>query len=521
MSLWPNQVAGLAGIQNAMDREVQKILVTSPTGGGKSRMMFEIVKWGHSCVFYLHRKMLLEQFSTNLTDAGFQHGIRAADHAPRLIEKIQLSSIQTDFERCCKQKKWELHDARIAFVDEAHDQKGDMAQAIINEHVRRGDYVVGFTATPLDLGGIYDELIVAGNNSQLRRCGALLPCTTYAPNEPSAPKLKPTVDGRYTENAVKHAMGKTVMFGNVYEHWKRLNPDALPAIGFGHSVEASLGHAEEFWKRGVGAAHIDGEDTWINGEWYYTDAAARAQLQEASKSGEVKIVWNRFVLREGIDWPWIYHGVFATIFGSLTSYLQAGGRILRNHPSLPGHVIIQDHGGNWWRHGSLNSDRIWELGDSHRLVTSVRAKRLREKKDPEPISCPKCYAVRTWGRECPECGHVTRKRARRIIQTDGKLREAEGDIFKPRRISKKPADIKRWERIYYRMEKAGKTFSQAAALFAKEGNWHYPNPEWPLMPTTDEDWFRRIPDVPKSRLTGGKYASSHGPRQTSLIDGQI
>ena len=296
MQLWPHQQRGLEGIQDAMDREVQRILVTAPTGGGKSQMMFEMVKWGFPVVFYLHRKMLLEQFASKLDEAGYSYGIRASDHKPRLLEDIQLSSVHTDYQRCFEQKRWELHNARIAFIDEAHDQKGDMATAISNEHVRRGDYVVSFTATPLDLGGLHDEMVVAGTNSQLRACGALLPCTTYAPNEPAAPKLKATVDGRYTESAIKHAMKKMEMFGNIFEHWQRLNPDALPAIGFGYSLESALWHAEDFWKRGVPSAFISGQDTWINGEWYYTDAAARAQLTEASRTGEVKIVWNRFVL---------------------------------------------------------------------------------------------------------------------------------------------------------------------------------------------------------------------------------
>ena len=500
MELWLPQKRGLEGIQDAMDREVRRILLTSPTGGGKTEIMFEMVKWGFPVVFYLHRKMLLEQFAAKLTEAGYSYGVRASEHKPRLLEDIQLSSVPTDYQRCFVQNRWQLHNARIAFVDEAHDQKGAMAQAISDEHIRRGDYKVGFTATPLDLGGEYDELVIAGTNSQLRACGALLPCTTYAPNEPDAPKLKPAADGRYTESAVKHAMKRMEMFGNVFEHWRRFNPDGLPSIGFGYSLESALWHAQDFWKRGVPSGFISGEDTWINGQWYETDSAARAQLTEASRTGEVKIVWNRFVLREGIDWPWIYHAVFATIFGSLTSYLQAGGRILRNHPSLD-HVIIQDHGGNWWRHGSLNSDRYWELGDTQSLVSRVREHRLRAKKDPEPIMCPKCYAVRLSGRRCDECGHVTRTRSRFVVQSDGKLKEMQGDIYKPRRLSKKPSDIRKWERTYIRCWRGNCTFSQAAALFARENFYAYPRPEWPMMPTRDEDEFRLVKNVPWSRLT--------------------
>lgn len=512
MNLWPHQRRALAQIDDAMNRGVKRICVTSPTGGGKTRIMFELLKMGFSSVVYTHRNFLREQIAENLTEAGFEFGVRAAGETPALLRKIQLSSMQTENERVYTQKRWDLHDASLAIIDEAHDQKADVAQQVVDDHVKAGATVVGFTATPLDLGHLYDELIVAGNLTELRECGALVPCTTYAPNEPAAPKLKATVDGRYTEKAVEGACKRAMLHGKVFEWWKKLNPDARPAVGFACSVETSLGWAQDFWKRGVPAAHIDGTDTWINGKWYYTDTAARAQLRDAMESGDVKVVWNRFVLREGIDWPFVYHAIFATIFGSLTSYLQAGGRVLRAHPSLE-QVIVQDHGGNWWRHGSLNSDREWALGDTHRIVCGRRERRLREKKDAEPIQCPVCHAVRTWGRQCDVCGHVSgRRRPRWLIQSDGSLKETEGDIFKPRRKAEaKPQNLKDWESCYFRAlrSKTGMTFGQAAALFAKEHFWKWPDESWPLMPTRELDWFERVADVPPGRLTGGRKEKNY------------
>ena len=104
MELWPHQRQGLEGIQDAMDREVRRILLTAPTGGGKTEIMFEMVKWGFPVVFYLHRKMLLEQFAEKLDQAGYSFGIRASGHKPRLLEDIQLSSVQTDYQRCLVQQ---------------------------------------------------------------------------------------------------------------------------------------------------------------------------------------------------------------------------------------------------------------------------------------------------------------------------------------------------------------------------------------------------------------------------------
>ena len=477
----------------------RRILLQSPTGGGKTVIMFALVKWGFPCVFYLHRQGLFDEFAERLTEAGVAFGLRAAGHSPRLIEEVQLAMIQTDHARGINGKKWELHKARIVFVDEAHDQKAGMAQDIFRHYETTDAIIVGVTATPCDLGGLYDVLVTAGNNTELRHCGALLPATTYAPNEPDAPKLLENESGRFTEGEVEQACRKIVT-GNIIEHWRKLNPNALPTIGCAASVPTSIGHAKEFKAQGIKAAHIDGKDTWIDGEWHDTTSDVRRQLREEVKSGRIKVVWNRFVLREGIDWPFVGHGIFATIFSSLVSYLQAGGRILRNCDGLD-RVTIQDHGGNWWRYGSLNSDRVWSLGDTARILTSLKAKRHREKKDPEPITCPKCYAVRTWGRACPECGHQSRRRPRYLQQSDGQLREVCGDIYTPRERTTKPTDVEKWRSMYYRAKTAGMTFAQAEALFAKENGWIYPSQQFPGMPVEDRDLYNRVCDVPVSQLT--------------------
>jgi ferredoxin len=256
----------------------------------------------------------------------------------------------------------------------------------------------------------------------------------------------------------------------------------------------------------VPSAHIDGSDIWINGEWYTANKENRDLLKQVSESGEVKIVWNRYVMREGIDWTHLYHGILATVFGSLTAYLQSVGRLLRAHKGMD-HVIIQDHGGNWWRHGSANQDRHWDLKLTTRIAVQLRERAMREKREPEPIRCPRCTGLRLWGRECPHCGYCHRTRPRMVIETDGSLKEVDEAIHKPRRVSRKPHHVKNWERTVWRCKNAGKTFAQAEALFAKEHNWCWPDRSWPLMPTRELDWFRRVGDVPTSLLTGNPNAN--------------
>lgn len=502
MHYWGHQDRTDAAIDAAIAAGHKRILVTGPTGSGKSVMIMRQIDKVQRSILYTHRRFLREQLEGNMRKAGIDFGVRASGAEPALLRDVQVSSIQTEERRVFKQKQWEIHHGDRAMIDEAHVQKGEVAKKIMQAHVEAGTPVIGWTATPLDLGEYYDHLIVAATNSECRECGAHVICQTYGPDEPDTTRIKPTVTGEYTENDVRKVMMTPTIFGRVYDWWKKLNPDARPAILFAPGVGESLWFAQEFSKRGVPAAHIDGDDIWIDGETMPSSQEARNRLAGASKSGEVKVVCNRFVMREGIDWPWLYHGIMATVFGSLSSYLQSGGRLLRSHESLD-HVVLQDHGGNWWRHGSLNADREWRLEYTANIVAGMRAEAMREKKDKEPITCPECGRIRSGGPRCPACGHEHSKKTRRVMQLDGKLVEHEGDVFKPRRVKMEPDTQKIWERCYRRAfnSKNEMTFNQAMGLFFYE-NHYYPPKNLPYMPVDSLDWYRKVKYVHPSQLAG-------------------
>jgi superfamily II DNA or RNA helicase len=290
------------------------------------------------------------------------------------------------------------------------------------------------------------------------------------------------------------------VFGRILTAWKKHNPDGKPTLLFGPDVAGSLFFAQEFCKAGIKAAHIDGEQIWCDGKFYNTENDAREWLAAQSKSGEITVVCNRFVLREGIDWPWIEVGSFATVFGALTSFLQSGGRLLRSNPGKE-KCIILDHGGNWHRHGSLAVDRHWKLGMTNQREVVERQERLREKKEQEPITCPQCGKVRSAGPACPACGVTTHRRARVVIQVDGTLKRVAGEVYKPRKERMAPNTQQLWERMYYRArsQKWNATFRQAEAMFFRE-NFYWPPKTLRLMPKESGDRFRRVKDVPKEAL---------------------
>lgn len=523
MNLWPHQEQAVSDTLAAIAAGHRRILVTCPTGGGKTRIMLALAKrydeLKRKVVIYTNRKLLVTQ--TSGVFGELEHGVRSAGHEENKHLRVQVSSIQTEDARVNRKKTWQLHEADLVLVDEAHLIKAGVARGILDRHIVAGSNVVGFTATPLDLEELYDHLIVAGRPSDLRSCGALVSATHYGADEPDlaalkrAKRLKVPGEGEdFSESQAKAAMCNPTLFGRVWEWFEKLNPDHKPTILFAPGTQESLWFAEQFTRKGVASAHVAAGQVWMDGAWLPTTNAeeeqeSRQAVLAASKSGKCKVICNRFLLREGIDMPWCRHGIFATVFGGLQTYLQSGGRLLRadNNPetiALFGpktHATIQDHGGSWWRHGSLNADRHWDLQYTSGMAFGLRAERLREKKEREPWRCQGCGEIRM-GAVC-KCGYRKGpKPSRPVVTMEGQLKEMVGDIFKPRRVSTAKDGPKKWAEMYFRSLKGRgvKTFRQAMALFAYENHWQYPDKNWPLMPLYPEDEYRLCGDVPRERL---------------------
>lgn len=500
--LWEPQRRAIMQTTDALADGHRRICLAMPTGAGKSRVACELIRdWlegGFNVSVYTNRKMLIEQLCKTMSAFGLSYGVRAAGYERDAERALQISMIQTEASSVLRKKRVKLHEASRVLVDEAHLNAGEQMQKICDIHCEEHNAsIVGLTATPLGIGHFYNHLVVPTTLAELRKCGSLVPAMHYGPDEPDCAKIKKD-QLEYTEDDIRKVMQVHKIFGRVSEWFNKLNPEHKPSILFAPGVPESIWFAEEFSKRGIEAAHIDGKTCYFKGERYDSTPEIRAEILESSRAGEVKILCNRFVLREGIDAPWLAHGILATIFGSLQSYLQSVGRLLRNHHSLDS-VTIQDHGGNWWRHGSANADRVWELDDTDATVDGTRREKLRSKSEPEPMRCPQCAKI-LMTNKC-SCGFSITKKSRPVIMESGELKEHGGDIFKPRFVKREPNTEDLWRRMYHRScNGKGKTFNQARGLFFYE-NGYFPPPDMPFMPKDARDWFRSAKDVPRSKLT--------------------
>ena len=362
---WAHQVRGRSNARKYREAGVRTLVSCAPPGAGKSRMMFQDahdeIQAGGLVTIAVHRNLLLEQMRGQLTAAGIPFGVINADDEMDLDKPVQLASIHTLHSRAVKAGSIDLPKATLVLLDEAHANRSEMARALFYGAVGgglsfqgwldQGAHIHGFTASPVNLGGLYEQLNQFTTYRELRECKAHAVIRTYGPEEIDVADLKMDEDGEYSGRALEPRTYK--IWGSAYEWWKKLNPFAEPALLFGPSAPGARWFAHEFVKKGVTAGYIGADCVLLPGhlpcgtlclDQYPSTTETRRQALELSENGGIKVLCNRFVLREAIDMPWIRHGIACTVFGGLATYLQSVGRIQRYFDAYPD-KIWQCHGG--------------------------------------------------------------------------------------------------------------------------------------------------------------------------------
>lgn len=515
--------------------------ITSNTGTGKSKIIQEIIRnevaRGGKAVLYSNRKLLTDQILHQLKDAGIHFGCRAAEfeehHDPDAV--VQLCSIQTERARVLKKRQdsgfdavtakrmFPLAEATLCIIDEIHSQKGDTDSRIIMEHYENGADIVGVSATPLGIGHLCDDLVFGADTSEGRQSGLLVKAFVKGCPEIDTRKIErvKTMNGEFSVADIRKHCWCQAIYGYVAQSLKQHNPDMKPFLLYAPGVEESVGFESHLRQQGIKVAHIDGTDCVVNGERYRSSRKVRNQILDEHRKGLIHGITNRFVFREAFDAPWVEHLVLATPIGSLTAYIQTVGRGLRASPSTGKSCLtINDHGGNYWRHGSPNQDRhhLWAEyfhdPDSETIITDIRMEQMRSQREEVPLCCPQCGSVQlasSTGR-CYQCDHDMRKKQSRfVVQRDGTLVELTGAPVKPRREVKSLEMEDAMKRCFWATLKknSGRTFSgmrgwiasgQFDAFSNLGGCFPARGTKW--TPMDDADWFRDPQRVDPERIHG-------------------
>ena len=538
---WPHQRKGVEQTIHALSNGSQSVCLTSPTGSGKTAMMIALTRWATEedkrVVLFTNRILLTQQTRKVFHKAGVLAGVVSASMPQYEYEEspVQIATMQTVLSKRRADDSYWL-DADLVLVDEVHQQASGESAELLNEYEERGAKVCGVTATPLGVSNVCADLIVAAGTRFLQDQGILCYAQWFAPSELDTRNLvKGKVDLGLSENDARKTWGplrggdlvRTRIVGNIMEHYERLHPVRVHTLAFAPGVKESLWAAHFCNARGIRALHVDGKDFWCDGEMWdrKRDEDRFQEYMQEWRDGDIPILWNRFVLREGIDEPSIECLMLATPVGSYRSFLQTVGRGLRTSDETPRSVKVLDFGGNWWRHGSVNVNVDWEdvyECDDPDTISKNRIAEHRETGELVGMACPKCGMVHKAAKGrlvvCQYCGHQMNlsKPSRPIIQADGTLTEVNGEPIKQWTIKADPGNDKRWAGLYWNaVKKTGGevTFNQLYQQFGyrtavEQGSrqrpafWkaYHPPRHLPLMPRNHNDWHRHVGEVAKERL---------------------
>lgn len=433
-------------INDAWLNKFINVLLVMPTGGGKTRVLSNLVlkHVGQSCVI-AHRQELVSQISLALALNGVRHRIIAPNNVIRWIVQLQVlllgrsyydptagcavAGVDTIINRTDELKEW-LPQVTLWVIDEAHHvvngNKWDKAVKLFPN--AKG---LGVTATPLradgkGLGrhadGVFDTMVIGPTMRELINQGYL--CDYRIFNPPSDLDLTPVtvskVTGDYNPQKLKLQVRKSHIVGDVVKHYQRIAP-GKQAIVFASDVETADDIASDFRLAGVKTEIITGK----------TKDKIRVELLQRFKTKQIQVIVNVDILGEGFDVPGIEVGIFARPTQSYGLYVQQFGRVLR---ILAGktHAIIIDHVGNVIRHGLPDAFRKWTL--------DRRERGAKNKKDPDAIPLRTCLNVTCMAvyeaiyKQCPYCGTVHIPAGRSSPEfVDGDLTELDPETLRAMR----------------------------------------------------------------------------------------
>jgi len=375
---------------------------------------------------------------------------------------------------------------------------------IVADHRSRGAKVVLLTATPIGLAHMADELLIPGTLKEYRACKAIVPAVVRSIEQPDMSKVERNATGEYVQDGKRRRIYTQAIVANVLDRWKRYNPDARATLLYAPGVEESVWFTDQFQRLGVNWAHVDATDAIVDGTRAKLTRSLWTEMRERFKDGSIRGISCRFKLREGVDFPFVWHVILATPIGSVASAIQTVGRGMRYSPETPDDILVTDHGGVYLNHGSWNHDRPWKLWWDlpERVASTWHVYQICEGKTKEPIRCPKCEGERVSGITCPHCGFVHEKSQRRVIMRDGRMVVRDGHLIRRKYVSRRPTTERDWEGMYWgwSKKKLAMTFRQMEGNFYREHGYAPPR-DIPFMPTNEADWHRHVHAVPLENLT--------------------
>jgi len=412
-----------------LDKPNKSTIIVIPTGGGKTRVMAEIIRKSFEAnpnckgMILSHVKELLEQSENTCkgyaTATGLpveSIGIFSASMKRKEIKPLTIAGIQSVYR---KADSFGVLD--FVMIDECHlisQNKETMYRKFLScLKIRNPNLkVIGLTATPYRLqsgvifgeGKTFDDCCYAIGVKDLITDGYLSPLITFASDSPDLKKVR-IRGGEFLDSDLNRILEtEELVQAGVNDAIKKAK-DRNSILVFGTSVRHAEMILEELKKQGQSCSLITGE----------THSEIREFTINSFRENKIKWLVNVAVLTTGFDAPNIDCVVVMKPTMSKGLWYQMVGRGFRLCNGKQ-NCLVLDYGDNALRHGCIDQIEVDAKG------MEIPAAKVKK--------CPACKLVyKVHIPICPSCGYIRPKHEVPEISSKLSGTQSQGDIMNGRK----------------------------------------------------------------------------------------
>ena len=377
IELRPYQQETIEGIQNEFLSVKKHILVTAPTGSGKtiifSFLTKKTIERNKKVCIFTNRTELLSQSGGSLNNIGVKPFlISAGSNYVSKDASVFVAMAQT-VKRRIDQKYWLdfFKTIDLFIIDEVHLQDFNF---LFESGILDEKFVLGFTATARrtgkqrQLGIDFESVVSTITIKELIEMGFLVRDDYYGCSIPDLSKVGyDKMKGDYKEKDLFNSFNSKKLYAGVIRNWQNICPNTKTLV-FCCNVEHSIRTCREFNEAGIKAKFLvspvskpkypkelnDGSITIYNEKIELYELYCKSFIEMSGdrdtilkefKNGEFSVLVNTNILCAGYDEPSIETIIINRATCSVSLWLQMIGRGSRIFPGKESFNIL-DFGDN-------------------------------------------------------------------------------------------------------------------------------------------------------------------------------
>ena len=312
---------------------VRRFRFRHPTASGKTIAAAGFVEAARTMgiLILTHRRLLVQQFTRDLTTEGYGDRLRPAIEKGQEPLRGNPITIQTYAWFARHVKSVSRNAYQLVICDEAHTALGEKTSTAIRSFPE--PIYIGMTATEQLIAKQVSDVFPASVDDlplgDAARRGLIAPLRCLRVPPAAAIASVPIVGGDYDQEILANVLDHAVI-NQAAASLYRNRFDQTPGIVYAAGVEHAYNLAREFRAAGLKAEAVSGR----------TPPVKLAETLAAYERGEINVLINAMLLAEGWNSPRATVCMHLAPTASRRVYQQRIGRIMRIHPRKKAGVVV-------------------------------------------------------------------------------------------------------------------------------------------------------------------------------------